>query len=408
MRLSRMARVTTCALAVVWPATARAQDISHDPGADAAIHLGPVGLTPRLGLRNVGIDSNVLNASGSPQRDFTATFAPGADLWLSIGRARLSSRTDLGWIYFKELADQRSFDINEQGRLDLVLTRLVPHIGGGYLRTRQRPNLEIDARALRTTKSGDGGVLFRIGPKLSVDTSLAYRNFEYAEEQAIENVRLATALNHTEQEVTGTVRYSLTPLTTFVVLFTNEHDRFQYSPLRDSNSSRIAPGLEFKPFALLSGKASAGYRHFDPLNPGVPDYSGLVAAVDVTYTARDATRFAVAFNRDVEYSFELTSPYYVSNGGGVTFTQALGTRWDAIGRVSRTTLSYQALVGLSAEGLEIASRNDRVFIYGGGIGCRTAANLHFGVDADWTERNSLLAGRSYTGFRLGGSVTYGF
>lgn len=408
MRLSRMTRVATCVLALVWPATVRAQDIAHDPGADAAIHLGPVGLTPRLALRNIGIDSNVLNASGSPQRDFTATFAPGADLWLSIGRARLSSRTDVGWIYFKELADQRSFEINQQGRLDLVLTRLVPHVGGGYLRTRQRPNLEIDARALRTTTSGDGGVLFRAGPKLSVDTSLAYRNFEYAEEQAIENVRLATALNHTEQEVTGTVRYVLTPLTTFVLLITDEHDRFQFSPLRDSNSSRIAPGLEFKPFALISGKASAGYRHFDALSASVPDYSGLVAAVDVTYTMRDATRFAVVFNRDVEYSFELTSPYYVSHGGGVTLTQAIGTSWDAIGRVSRTTLSYQALAEVTGAGLEIASRSDRVFTYGGGLGCRTAANLHFGIDADWTERSSVLAGRSYTGFRLGGSVTYGF
>ena len=299
MRLSRIARVTTCLLAVVWPATVRAQDITHDPGADAAIHLGPVGLTPRLALRNVGIDSNVLNASGNPEHDFTATFAPGADLWLSIGRARLSSRTDIGWIYFKELADQRSFEVNQQERLDLVLARFVPHIAGGYLRTRQRPNLEIDARALRTTTSGDGGVLFRLGPKLSLDTSLAYRNFEYAEEQAIENIRLATALNHTEQEVTGTVRYSLTPLTTFVVLFTDEHDRFQFSPLRDSNSTRIAPGLEFKPFALISGKASVGYRQFDALNASVPDYSGLIAAVDVTYTARDATRFAVVFNRDV-------------------------------------------------------------------------------------------------------------
>ena len=408
MRLSRIARAITCVLAIVSPATVQAQDIAHDPGADAAIHLGPVGLTPRLALRNFGIDSNVLNASGDPQRDFTATFAPGADLWLSIGRARLSSRTDLGWVYFKDLADQRSFEVNQQGRLDLVLTRIVPHVAGGYLRTRSRPNLEIDARALRTTTSGDGGVLFRVGPKLTFDTSVAYRHLGYAEEQTIENVRLATALNHTEQEVTGTVRYSLTPLTTFVVLIANEHDRFQYSPLRDSNSSRIAPGLEFKPFALISGKASVGYRHFDALNAAVPDYSGLIAAVDVTYTVRDATRFAVAFNRDVEYSFELTSPYYVSNGGGVTLTQAIGTRWDAIGRISRTTLNYQALAGLAADGLEIASRNDRVVVYGGGIGCRTAANLHLGVDADWTERSSIVAGRSYTGFKLGGSVTYGF
>ena len=232
-------------------------------GANAAIHLGPVGVTPRLALRNIGIDSNVLNASGSPQRDFTATFAPGADLWLSIGRARLSSRTDVGWIYFKELTDQRSFEVNQQERLDLVLARFVPHVAGGYLRTRQRPNLEIDARALRTTTSGDGGVLFRLGPKLSLDTAIVYRNFEYAEEQAIESIRLATALNHTEQEVTGTVRYSLTPLTTLVVLFTDEHDRFQFSPLRDSNSARDRARARVQALRADFRKASVGYRRFD-------------------------------------------------------------------------------------------------------------------------------------------------
>ena len=130
MRLSRVFRLAVCVLASVCPAVVHGQEIAQDPGANAAIHLGPVGITPQLSLRNIGIDSNVLNASGNPQRDFTATFAPGADVWLSIARARLHSRTDVGWIYFKDLVDQRSFDVNEQARLDLVLTRIVPHAGG--------------------------------------------------------------------------------------------------------------------------------------------------------------------------------------------------------------------------------------------------------------------------------------
>ena len=251
-------------------------------------------------------------------------------------------------------------------------------------------------------------MLFRLGPKLSVDIGAARRIYEFEEDQAIEDVRLATALNRTEQDVTGTVRYVLTPLTTFFVTITDQRDRFEFSPLRDSNSSRLAPGFEFKPFALISGKASVGYRRFDALALGVPDYAGLVALVDVSYIARDATRVSVAYSRDVEYSYEAASPYYVTNGGGVTVTQAIGMVWDLVGRVSRTTLSYQAVAGLTGDGLEIASRRDRVFTYGGGLGCRTGADVRFGLDVDWTERSSILAGHSYTGFKLGGSVTYGF
>ena len=408
MRLCRVYHLAVCLLALTWPAVVRAQDIAQDPGANAAMHLGPVGLTPRLALRNFGVDSNVLNASGTPQADFTATFAPGADLWLSIGRARVSSKTDIGWVYFKQLADQRSFDFNEQARLDVVMARIVPHVGGGYLRTRQRPNLEIDARALRTTKSGDVGLLFRLSPKLSFDIGAARRAYAYEDNQAIGDIRLAAALNRTEQEVTGTVRYMLTPLTTLFVLLADQRDRFEFSPLRDSNSSRIVPGFEFKPFALIAGKAAAGYRHFDALAPNVPDYSGVVANLDVSYTARDVTRFAVTYTRDVDYSYEVASPYYVTNGGGVTVTQAVGRTWDAIARINKTALNYQAIAGLAGELLAVASRHDRILTYGGGIGCQTAANLHFGVDIDWTERDSIQAGRSYTGFRLGGSVTYGF
>ncbi len=408
MRLSAAALLAVCLLTLGWSNAAFAQDISQDPGANAAMHLGPVALTPRLSLRNVGIDSNVLNSSGDPQRDFTATFAPGADAWMNIGRVRLSSRTDVGWVYFKDLTDQRSFELNQQGRLDLVMTRIVPHIGGGYQRTRERPNLEIDARALRTTKTGEGGLLFRLGPRLTFDMGYTQRIFAFEDDQAIEDVRLAKALNRTEQEATGVVRFVLTPLTTLVVTMSDERDRFDFSPLRNSDSSSVVPGFEFKPFALISGKASVGYRRFDALAETVPDYAGVVAAVDVSYTARDATRLAVAFKRDVEYSYEATSPYYVTNGGGVTVTQAIGTNWDAVARVSRTTLGYRALTGLSGDALEISSRSDRVFTYGGGLGCRTAANIHFGIDADWTERTSIVSGRSYTGFKLGGSVTYGF
>ncbi len=215
-------------------------------------------------------------------------------------------------------------------------------------------------------------------------------------------------MNRTEQEIGAALRVALTPLTTLVLAASSEDDRFEFSSIRNSRSVKVLPGFEFKPFALIAGKASVGYRHFDALNANVPDFSGVIAIVDVSYTMRDTTRLAVDFSRDVEYSFEVTAPYYVATGGTVSVTQALGTNWDLIGRVGRTTLAYQALSAVTIVPVDASTRDDLVVMYGVGIGRRVVSNIRFGVDANWTQRSSVVAVRNYTGVRAGGSVTYGF
>ena len=56
----------------------------------------------------------------------------------------------------------------------------------------------------------------------------------------------------------------------------------------------LTAAVEFEPFALIKGRASIGYRNFDPLSPGLPDYKGLTANGDLSYTLLGATRFATA------------------------------------------------------------------------------------------------------------------
>jgi len=408
MKYSCVLRGVAWLAAVCLPAVALGQDITQDPGAGASMHFGSLSMTPRAGIRDVGIDTNVLNASGDPQKDFTATFATGADAWWTVSRARVTSKTDAGWVYYQQLADQRSFDLNEQARLDVVLAQFVPYVLGGYDHSRQRPNLEIDARALHTTTSGGFGSVIRLGSRTTFDGSAAWRKFEFTEDQSIEDVQLARALNRTEQEVSGSVRVSVTPLTTAVLTIADEHDRFVFSPIRDSNSVRVLPGFEFKPFALIAGKVAVGYRRFDALDAAVPDYSGLIASIDASYTMREMTRFGFSFNRDVEYSFEVTSPYYLSTGGSVTVTQALGPDWMLIGRLSRTGLAYRALAGLGGSAADLASRRDVVLSYGAGVGRRVGSNMRVGVDLDRTRRDSIDIARTYSGIKLGGSLTYGF
>ena len=78
-----------CLLASL-PVLALRADAPAIPAEEARMHLGPLALTPRFSVRNLGVDTNVFNSANLPTRDFTATFGPGVDTWLRIGRARLS------------------------------------------------------------------------------------------------------------------------------------------------------------------------------------------------------------------------------------------------------------------------------------------------------------------------------
>ena len=63
-----------------------------------------------------------------------------------------------------------------------------------------------------------------------------------------------------------TLRYQATSLTSVMFEATREEDRFEFSPLRDTNSTLFSGGLKFDPAALLKGSASFGYRDFRPLS----------------------------------------------------------------------------------------------------------------------------------------------
>ena len=130
------------------------------------------------------------------------------------------------------------------------------------------------------------------------------------------------------------------PLTTFVVRTGVSNDVFEFSRVRDSTSVVVVPGLEMKPSALLSGKASVGFRRFNAKSATVPDFSGVVAAVDVGYVMREVTRIGVV-DRNLDYSFQADKPY-VATAVMFDVKQALGFSWDVVGRVGRARSPIRA------------------------------------------------------------------
>jgi hypothetical protein len=395
------------ALAAVGVAAsiAHAQTPSPEAAPLARIQLGGLSLDPRLNIRDVGVDTNVFNTATDATRDVTLSVGPALDEWLHAGRAMVTGRSSLDWHYFQQSSSQRSVDASQLGAADIDLGYIVPHLSGGFEQTRQRLNLELDARVRRQTSRAAAGVTAKIGAKLSIDVAQERRRLEF-DDVIFHDVNLADTLSRRETQTTVTGRYVMTPLTTFVVRASHQADRFLSAAERNTDSVLVMPGLELKPLALIAGSAYVGFRRFSPRASDLPRFQGIVADVDLNYLLRDLTRIEIGVARDVDYSYDNVDPYFISTSLSATVTQALGAGWDVVGRLARARLDYRTPLDLATFGA--AARRDHVSVYGFGVGRRLGTDVRVGVDVDQAHRESTIAADEYTGTRIGGSVTYGF
>lgn len=325
-------------------ATLCAAQTTADVRRDAQVHLGPLYLTPRFAMKEFGVDSNVFN-NAQPRRDFTFTFAPRADVWLPFGRrALLTAAAGTDVVYYQRYATERSLNPEIRVRGEVFLGRVTPFAEVGYLRTRQRPNLEIDARSLRQERLLKAGVDVQLSSKVSAEIAADHKPVTFAAGESFNDVNLQETLNRTTATLGVVGRYAITPLTTIVFRAESASDRFEFSPLRNADSTRILPGVEFKPRALISGSAHVGFRRFSPLDRSLERFSGVVAASSLSYTLRGSTKFTVTADRDLTYSYERVQPYFVVDAYGFTVRRQIVGSFDITGGVQRQKYSYRELL----------------------------------------------------------------
>jgi hypothetical protein len=376
--------------------------------AEPMLTFGPLGLTPKLALRHIGIDSNVFNDPHNPSRDVVAVLVPGVDATMRVGSARLSSRTVAEWNYFHRLTEQRSINVTQHGRVDLELARLVPYLEAGYLHSRHRPNLEIDARVLQKSRTLAAGVLITVGPRTSLDVGMRRSHVDFGD-VSHGSPFLAQRLNRDTDQIAVETRLALSALTTLIFNGQHRRDRFEFDAVRDSDNLVVSGGIEMKTSALLSGTASVGVRRLDARSTLTPDQTDLVAAVRIRYVLREQTRFNLRLDRDIDYSFDAEWPYFVATSALLEVKQAVGFVWDVVVRGGRSELAYQRfLAGAIAEPTVVGDRHDQFVTVGLGAGRHLGDDVRVGIDVNRDRRQSPVVGRTYSGYRVGGSVTYGY
>jgi hypothetical protein len=374
-----------------------------EPATPARVQLGPLSVRPQVVLRDVGYDSNVFNEAHEPEGDFTATVGAKVDVGVRMPRLQATYTSLFEYVYFQSFESERGSNRGVEGRADLLLGRLQPYLATGINRAFDRPTSEIDERSERQQAHVEAGLRARLFSRTIVSGAYRRTAVEYAGDETFRGISLADAFNGTGEAVIVGTDLELTPLTTLSVHGERVQDRFDLSPERDADSYRLLVTATTNPLALVSGRASLGIRAFRPLGIHVPEFTGLTAAIAVGYSAGESTRLNLTLDRDLRYSFDDLTPFYISTGGRLTVTQQLTGTFDAqaFGGIER--IAYEArLDALAPVG------SDHVRIVGGSVGYRLGDGARLALNVDRTARSSPRADRGYSRARAYTSLSYGF
>lgn len=399
-----LTRLAGAAAAILACAGAPAQ--AQSPDADRqAVRVGPFELRPRFSITNAGIDNNVFNERVNPKRDFTFVAAPDLEVSIHPGRLRLAYTAGSEFVYFREFTSERSVNRTFSGRADLDLTVLKPFASIASGHTSARANSEIDIRARHHPRLYTAGTRLRLASRTEMVFTGREARDEY-DEGEFRGVELSRTLDQRVRGYDAAFNVILTPFTTAGVVVSREAQRFERSPLRDSDTWRIAPTVVFSPLGLVTGTASVGYRRFNGLDPSLPDYSGLVASGSVGILFVGRYKLDTTFTRDVRYSYEEALPYYLVSGGrAVLGAQAIGqVEIRLIG--GRESMDYRAVSG-SAPGGRVPGR-DLLTSYGAGAGYRVGERARVVVDVEVLRRSSTRdLSREYSNHRVMASLMWG-
>lgn len=377
---------------------------ADDPVADARFRFGVVAFDPRFALQNIGVDTNVFNSPTNKQRDFTVTMVPGTKVYMRTGKGLLTLDGNLEFAHFAKFDTERSINSALNGQYELRFNRIRPYITASTLNTRQRPGYEIDLRARRFQNAYSAGTDFRVASKSTARVEFRNSAIAYDGDAVFAGRPLNQELNSTLKAAELSWRQRLTALTMWVTRVSRETERFEFEQARNADSTRFSTGFELGRFALIRGSAFVGYRNMKAADGGlIPTFSGVTADANVSYTAPSQTRLGMAVNRDVQYSYDILTPYYIQTGWTATLTQRVIGRWDAQLTGGRDRLAYQGILGLSS-----IERDDHVGRFGGGIGYALGDQVRVSFDVQSFYRSSDIPGREYGGTRAGVSVTYGY
>lgn len=354
------------------------------------LRIGPIRFAPGVTVKQIGWDSNVFDETPaeSPKEDLVAEVAPDISAFARLRFVRISAAAGSELTYFQKYDAERSVGYSGRGRFDFLLSRVRPFLGVARLKSRTRPNGEIDVRAHRVEEELSGGAAFDLSAHALVYGSWARSRIEFRD--AIESgIDLGRALTRERDDYQAGFKTDLTPLLS-VQLYGSYHlDSFEFDPLRDAKSANAVATFRIAADAVVTGAVTIGYRDMRPVDPQSRPYRGLTGSAAITYPFLELGRFTFALARGTEYSFDAAEAYYVENTASVAYTHRLFGDVDVQVRGGRSQFDYSAR-------LDNPPRTDTFDTAGGSLGYNLRNRTRIAVNYEYSRRRSPeFASRNY-------------
>ncbi|MGQ9800352.1 MAG: outer membrane beta-barrel protein [Candidatus Saccharicenans sp.] len=279
----------------------------------AAWKFGPLRIQPLLIIREAGYDSNIYYHPEAVS-DFWLTAGPGAEAYLMLKKRLIVHVYESPqYVYFFKTERERTWNNYLNGDISLSLKRILLTVGGSLNRARERWNTEIDIRPRRTEKGGFVSLLYQRSYRVSFEVRAARIDYDY-ESIDYDSVNIGERLSHLETYWSGRFYYRLNPRVQFFLEGEwGQYDFKSQTSLGDSRSRTFSSGFEFSPAGRIRGRIRLGYKQFDTLEEGLPDFQGLVGDTSVSWTLFRPLVLRGSYRRDVNFSVWSRNPYYVGN-----------------------------------------------------------------------------------------------
>jgi hypothetical protein len=399
-----------CAAVVAMAATASAQATQEKPGR---YHVGPLYLTPRIALKNAGVDTNVFQTLDAPTRDEVVIVTPRLDGAMEIGRRlRVTGHGLVDFNYYRRQGEERSRDFYGEGDAELDLGPFTLLGGGGGGQFTQRFSIDIDERLLRQEKHAYVGLAWRQKSRLSARAEGRGEVFTFAPGVFRLGGAVKESMDRNTLSARGQVRYALTNRTALLTTAEAFEDRFFSqridSPPRIRHTYRYLAGFEFSQRAFLTGRLLAGVRDYPgTLAAGSPPYRGPAILADLMVPIRQRARLHGVAERDVLYASSLVDLEGARYRNAFVFTRYRGDLAFTL-PLQLTAVTYAGfeqsrylLPYPFPDSNHLADRLDHRWTAGVGLTRRFGDSIRIGGHLDWARRVSSLPFFSYEGLRYG-------
>ncbi len=134
--------------------------------SQALWRFGAFNITPILGLRQLGYDSNVFSVEQNEDKDFSISPEVGLSTWWRINPNLFwKNNATYNYVYYQDLDNLRGSEYGLESRLHGIFKKSYFDTGVNYRRDRQRINSEIDERVYSDRLTVDLNLIFQPSPR---------------------------------------------------------------------------------------------------------------------------------------------------------------------------------------------------------------------------------------------------